>query len=271
MLELKPRRASWGAAWRTNCVRWSEIQPSNDHWNKHSRDRLKLIQMSYLQSITRKSLPFTRRTASLASRRSTPAPASMLLDDGDTPRHILRNILQTGTSSDLTELLPLLSSFPLIGIYLMFQNLWGPLCITRKLRQRSHSHLQPTPALPASVRGEQWVKGILLWEDLKRVRQQSLSLLSVSMTILPKVLLIHKKWLCLSFSVELSTFDLPDLTIGVAASTVKGLSRKRPHRTLDVTAFEKRFQEGDGKLFVLWTRIFNAGVFHRLGCSSAGN
>lgn len=53
------------------------------------------------------------------------------------------------------------------------------------------------------------------------------------------------------FSVELTTFDLPDLTLGVATSPVKGLSRKRPHRTIDITAFEKRCQDGDGKLFVM--------------------
>lgn len=79
--------------------------------NKHSRLRQKLIPPPSLQSITRKSLPSTRRTGSLAPRKSTPALSSMLLDDGETPRHILRKILQTGTSSDLSKLLPVIFFF----------------------------------------------------------------------------------------------------------------------------------------------------------------
>lgn len=54
--------------------------------------------------------------------------------------------------------------------------------------------------------------------------------------------------MCLTFSIELSGLDLPDITIGTAASTVKGLSRKRPRRSLNVTAFEKRLKDGNGKL-----------------------
>lgn len=45
--------------------------------------------------------------------------------------------------------------------------------------------------------------------------------------------------------------DLPDLTIGNAASTAKVLSRKRPRRSLNVTAFEKRLKDGDGRLKAL--------------------
>ncbi|XP_076616578.1 uncharacterized protein cenpt [Chaetodon auriga] len=44
---------------------------------------------------------------------------------------------------------------------------------------------------------------------------------------------------------ELSEFDLPDITVGNAASLAKGLSRKRPRRSLNVTAFEKRLQNVD--------------------------
>ncbi|KAM7381720.1 hypothetical protein PAMA_012521 [Pampus argenteus] len=46
-------------------------------------------------------------------------------------------------------------------------------------------------------------------------------------------------------SIELSGLELPDITIGNAASTAKGLSRKRPRRSLNVTAFERRLQDGD--------------------------
>ncbi|KAM9424152.1 uncharacterized protein cenpt [Pholidichthys leucotaenia] len=44
-------------------------------------------------------------------------------------------------------------------------------------------------------------------------------------------------------SIELSGLELPDVTIANAASTVKGLSRKRPRRSLNVTAFEKRLKD----------------------------
>lgn len=47
---------------------------------------------------------------------------------------------------------------------------------------------------------------------------------------------------------ELSGLDLPDVTIGPAASTAKGLSRKRPRRSFNTTAFEKRLKDGDGKI-----------------------
>ncbi|XP_029312587.1 LOW QUALITY PROTEIN: enolase-phosphatase E1 [Cottoperca gobio] len=46
-------------------------------------------------------------------------------------------------------------------------------------------------------------------------------------------------------SIELSGFDLPDITIGIAASTAKGLSRKRQRRSLNVTAFEKCLKDGE--------------------------
>lgn len=53
---------------------------------------------------------------------------------------------------------------------------------------------------------------------------------------------------CLTFSIELSGLDLPDLTIGNVVSTAKGLSRKRPRRSLNVTAFEKRLKDGEGEV-----------------------
>ncbi|KAM8836201.1 uncharacterized protein cenpt isoform 2-T2 [Spinachia spinachia] len=46
-------------------------------------------------------------------------------------------------------------------------------------------------------------------------------------------------------SIELSGLDLPDITIGNAASTTKGLARKRPRRSFNVTAFEKRLKDGN--------------------------
>lgn len=64
---------------------------------------LKFTNLSSFQSITRKPLPATKkRTASAVSRKTnTPAPASMPFEDGDTPRHILMNILRTGMCTGL--------------------------------------------------------------------------------------------------------------------------------------------------------------------------
>ncbi|XP_040923243.1 uncharacterized protein cenpt isoform X2 [Toxotes jaculatrix] len=125
------------------------------------------------ESITRKSLPATkRRTTSVVLRKNTPAPSSMLFDDGDTPRHILRNIL-------LTE--PVKS--PVV-------------------HERAGSEEPQLPSANSSITSKR-----------------------------P--------------SIELSGLDLPDLTIGNAASIAKGLSRKRPRRSLNVTAFEKRLKDGN--------------------------
>lgn len=61
-----------------------------------------------------------------------------------------------------------------------------------------------------------------------------------------------------------STFsiELTDITIGNLASTARGLSRKRPRRSLNVTAFEKQLQDGDGKIKATTYRLqcFNAIV-----------
>lgn len=46
---------------------------------------------------------------------------------------------------------------------------------------------------------------------------------------------------------ELSGLDLPDLTMGIASTVTKGLSRKRQRKSLNVTAFEKRLKGGDGE------------------------
>ncbi|XP_053269212.1 centromere protein T [Pleuronectes platessa] len=123
------------------------------------------------ESITRKSLPTTTmRTASAGPRKmQTPAPTSMLFDEEDTPRHMLRNIL-------LTE--PVRS--PVV-------------------HEKAASEEPQLPSADSSM-------------SSKRP------------------------------SIELSGLDLPDLTFGNAASVAKGLSRKRPHRSLNVTAFEKRLK-----------------------------
>ncbi|XP_068613999.1 centromere protein T-like [Brachionichthys hirsutus] len=115
------------------------------------------------ESITRKSL--LRRT-------HTPGPTALLLNDGDTPRCILRNIMQTE---------PVRS--PAV-----------------------HKHAESAEPQPSSANS-----------SMTRSHQ----------------------------SIELSGLDLPDLTIGNVASAAKGLSRKRPHRSLNVTAFEKRLRHLD--------------------------
>lgn len=46
---------------------------------------------------------------------------------------------------------------------------------------------------------------------------------------------------------ELSGLDLPDLTMGIAPTVTRGLSRKRQRHSLNVTAFEKRLKGGDGE------------------------
>ncbi|XP_072230059.1 uncharacterized protein [Leuresthes tenuis] len=126
------------------------------------------------ETITKKALPATkRRTASVVLRRmNTPATASVLFNDGDTPRHLLMNILQTE---------PVKS--PVVHGK-------GP---------------SEEPELPSAE------------NTVTRTRS----------------------------SIELSGLDLPDITFGNVASRPKGLSRKRPHRSLNVTAFEKRLKHGE--------------------------
>ncbi|XP_074476200.1 uncharacterized protein cenpt isoform X3 [Sebastes fasciatus] len=124
------------------------------------------------ESITRQSLPATnRRTASVVLRRiNTPAQPSMLFDDGETPRHILMNILRTEPVNS-----------PVV-----------------------HEKAASEEPQPSSA-------------SVTRTRP----------------------------SIELSGLDLPDITFGEVVSTAKGLSRKRPRRSLNVTAFERRFKAGE--------------------------
>ncbi|XP_003458808.2 eukaryotic translation initiation factor 5B [Oreochromis niloticus] len=126
------------------------------------------------ESITRKSLPATkRRTASVVFKKvNMPATSSVLINDGDTPRHILMNILRT-------------------------EPVKSPVVHEKETSE------EPEPPSANST---------------------------ISKT--------HS-------SMELSGLDLPDVTIGQAASTAKGLSRKRPRRSFNTTAFEKRLKDGD--------------------------
>ncbi|KAK2820373.1 hypothetical protein Q5P01_023332 [Channa striata] len=112
----------------------------------------------------------TRKSMSAAKRNKRNTAASLLLDEGDTPRHILKNILQTD-------------------------------------------------AVKSPVVHEKDVSG-----------EAQLPSASFSFTR------EHSRS-------ELSGLDLPDLTIGNVASTAKGLKRKRPRRSLNVTAFEKRLKD----------------------------
>ncbi|XP_024865752.1 centromere protein T isoform X2 [Kryptolebias marmoratus] len=125
------------------------------------------------ESVIRKSLSATtkRRTTSVLLETKPPS-TSMLFNEEDTPRHLLRNILQTE---------PVKS--PVI-------------------------HEKEHPKKP-----EQQSAG----ETATKTRS----------------------------SIELSGLDLPDVTIGNVASIAKGLSRKRPRRSLNVTAFEKQLKDGD--------------------------
>ncbi|XP_026170548.1 centromere protein T isoform X2 [Mastacembelus armatus] len=126
------------------------------------------------ESIIRKSASATRRraTSSVHGKTQTPASASVVFDDGDTPRHLLRNILQT-------------------------EPLKCPV-----VHEKAASEEPQPPAARSSLTSKR-------------------------------------------LSIELSSLDLPDLTIGNAASSVKGLSRKRPRRSFNVTAFEKHLKDAE--------------------------
>lgn len=63
-------------------------------------------------------------------------------------------------------------------------------------------------------------------------------------------LCVHTLFLFVPPSTGLSELDLPDMTTTVNLSnTVKGLSRKRPHRSLNITAFNRQL-EHEGKVRV---------------------
>ncbi|XP_058477976.1 centromere protein T isoform X2 [Solea solea] len=123
------------------------------------------------ESITRKSLPATtsRMTTSGLLRKTTPGLTSMLFDDDDTPRHLLRRILQT-------------------------EPVRSPV-----VHNKAESEEPGSSSANSSISSK-------------------------------------------CSSIELSGLDLPDLTLGNPGTVAKGLSRKRPRRSLNVTAFEKRLK-----------------------------
>ncbi|XP_041670814.1 centromere protein T [Cheilinus undulatus] len=172
------RSASKASLASTSATRRSNRQANKDAGAHTPQDILRRsLRHKMRESITRKSMPpLKRRTASVVLKMvDTPAPASMLLDDGDTPRHILMNILQT-------------------------EPVRTP--VVHDKAASEPQELQP-PSANSSIASK---------------RQ----------------------------STELSGFDLPDLTISNVISTADGLSRKRPRRSLNVTAFEKRLREEGG-------------------------
>ncbi|XP_038591479.1 centromere protein T [Micropterus salmoides] len=159
----------------TSATRRSSRLSKKDAGPKTPKDILRRsLKHKLHENLTRKSLPNTkRRTASVVLRKiNMPTPGSLPFDDGDTPRHILMNIMRT----------------------------------------------EP-------------VRSPVVHEEAASEEPQPSSASSGITSKRP--------------SIELSGLDLPDITIGTAASTVKGLSRKRPRRSLNVTAFEKRLKDGN--------------------------
>ncbi|MEQ2281652.1 hypothetical protein AMECASPLE_032661 [Ameca splendens] len=168
---------------RTPLSRSASQEPSGSGLRRSSRFRRKdaepqtpqiilrrSLRHNLHESITRKIPPATkRRTASVLLRRQT-ASTSMVFNNEETPRHLLRNILQTE---------PLKS--PVV-----------------------HEKVPPEELQPPSADNA-----------VNRTRS----------------------------SIELSGHDLFDITVGNVVSTKKGLSRKRPHRSLNVSAFEKRLKD----------------------------
>lgn len=101
----KRHRASWGAAFDIKYVRLVEAEQTSEDI---SNIWLKFTNGSSFQSITRKSLPAKRKTASFALKKTnTPGPASVLLNEDVTPRNILSNILRTGICNCLPHFKPL--------------------------------------------------------------------------------------------------------------------------------------------------------------------
>uniref|UniRef100_A0A3P9I291 CENP-T/Histone H4 histone fold domain-containing protein n=1 Tax=Oryzias latipes TaxID=8090 RepID=A0A3P9I291_ORYLA len=143
----------------------AEAQTPQDIVRRSQRQKIR-------ESISKKSLPpIKRRTASIRNVNAS-AASSIPISDGDTPRHLLRNILQT-------------------------EPLKSPVVHKRGPTK------EPEPSSPGD---------------------------SITRT--------HP-------SIELSGLDLPDLTFRNAESTIKVLGRKRPRRSLNITAFEKRLKDGD--------------------------
>ncbi|XP_062298815.1 centromere protein T [Scomber scombrus] len=123
------------------------------------------------ESISKTSpVPVKRRTTVFRNTLES-ARASELFDEGDTPRHILMNILRT-------------------------EPVRSPV-----IHEKAPSEEPQPPSANSSITNRH-------------------------------------------YSIELSGLELSDVTIGAAASTARGLGKKRPRRSLNVTAFEKRLQDG---------------------------
>ncbi|XP_053197950.1 centromere protein T [Scomber japonicus] len=123
------------------------------------------------ESISKKSpLPVKRRTTVFRNTHESALP-SELFDEGDTPRHVLMNILRT-------------------------EPVKSPV-----IHEKAASEEPQPPSANSSITNKH-------------------------------------------HSIELSGLELSDVTIGPAASIARGLGKKRPRRSLNVTAFEKRLQDG---------------------------
>ncbi|XP_061565201.1 centromere protein T [Cololabis saira] len=153
----------------TSGIRRSSRQKKRDEVQSPQNILRRSLRHNIRESITRKSLPQGRTSSALLRKSAAP---SMLFNDGETPRHLLKNILQTEPRKS-----------PVVH---------------EKGASEEHE-------LPLS--------------DNTVTRSRP--------------------------SIELSGLDLPDVTFGSVPSTAKVLTRKRPHRSLNVTAFEKRLKVGD--------------------------
>ncbi|XP_049616002.1 centromere protein T isoform X1 [Syngnathus scovelli] len=190
------------------------------------------------ESITSQSVTPTKKTASAMLKKSNTL-ASTSLDESDTPRHLLMNILQTEPirSPVVREepapvepsLLPsanasIVSSHSSIELSgLDPPNLTSDLeaSVAIGLRRK-----RPRPSLNVTDFEARLREGHD--ESIKSpvVREESQ---------LPSAVA----------SIQLSGLDLPDLTSDLEASVENGLARKRPRPSLGVTVFEERLREGN--------------------------
>lgn len=157
----------------------------------------------------------------------------MLFDDGVTPRHILKNILLTGLRINLpffVHHVAVVGSPFFTVICCDLQSLWSPLWFMSQ-HPKSYISLQPVPALLRIFQGVCLYLDIIDCWEARQIQ-------------------ILNKYNVFFFSTELSGLDLPDLTLGSAASSRKGLRRKRPRRSLNATDFEKRLGDVEGTVFV---------------------
>ncbi|XP_061667050.1 uncharacterized protein cenpt isoform X2 [Syngnathoides biaculeatus] len=154
------------------CITRSRVKAGREQMpQKILRDSIK---RKMRESLSRDSLLPVKKPTALASPKKgyTLAASSSMLDDEETPRHILENILQTDT-------------------------------VKPRVVQEGAS-----PALPQMASADSSIA------DDKHQRT------------------------------DLSELDLDNLTFANVASISKGLKRKRPRRSLNVTAFEEHLKRG---------------------------